>query len=127
MGRTVTQAGLGPARSACPSPPVRVAHVSTLAWELTVQEVWLRYLALGGNRDAFDIDGYLQGLLPLEKSEEHVLAVALNERLDEVHRSALIPLPTLPPVQPDGDARRGVIEDLLEQGPSRPRPTSRRN
>ena len=83
--------------------------------ELTVQDLWLRYLALGGNHDAFDIDGYLQGLLPLETSQERVLAVALNERLDEVHRAALLPLPTAPPPGADGDARRAVIDELLER------------
>jgi hypothetical protein len=98
----------------------RRCEAARIRGELTVQDVWLRYLALGGKRDAFDIDGYLQGLLPLEESEEHVLAVALNERLDEVHRSALIPLPFLPPARPDGDARRAVIEALLGRDPSEP-------
>jgi hypothetical protein len=90
--------------------------------ELTVQDLWLRYVALGGNRDAFDLDGYLHGLLPLGKFEEHVLAVALNERLDEVHRAALIPLPTLTHDRPDSAARRAVIDQLLERNPSPPRP-----
>ena len=100
----------------------RLCEAARVRGELTVQDVWLRYLALGGNREAFDIDGYLQGLLPLAKSEEHVLAVALNERLDEVHRSALIPLPTLTPHDGDGDARRAVIEELLGRDPSESQP-----
>ncbi|MCW2695238.1 MAG: hypothetical protein JWR62_323 [Modestobacter sp.] len=87
--------------------------------ELTVQDVWLRYLALSGNHDAFDIDGYLQGLLSLEASQELVLAVALNERLEEVHRAALVPLPTAPP-EANGDAGRAVIEELLGRDWSRP-------
>jgi hypothetical protein len=91
--------------------------------ELTVQDLWLRYLALGGNQGAFEIDGYLQGLLPLETSQEHVLAVALNERLDEVHRAVLLPLPTAPPPEADGDARRAVIDELLGRDWSRPRPS----
>jgi hypothetical protein len=91
--------------------------------ELTVQDLWLRYLALGGNQGAFEIDGYLQGLLPLETSQERVLAVALNERLDEVHRAALLPLPTAPPPEADSDARRVVIEELLGRDWSRPRPS----
>jgi hypothetical protein len=105
----------------------RLCEAARIRGELTVQDVWLRYLALGGNRDAFDIDGYLQGLLPLETSEEHVLAVALNERLGEVHRSALIPLPFFSPDQPDGDARRAVIEELLGRDPSRPWPPDQAN
>ncbi len=93
--------------------------------ELTVHDLWLRYLTLGGNHDAFDIDGYLQGLLSLEPSEEHVLAVALNERLEEVHRAALIPLPTARPHEVDGRVRRVVIEELLGRDPSGPRPSDR--
>ena len=103
----------------------RQCETARVRGELTVQVLWLRYLALGGNQDAFDIDGYLQGLLPLETSEEHVLAVALNERLEEVHRAALIPLPTAPPHEADGDARRVAIEALLGRAPSRPRPSDR--
>jgi hypothetical protein len=90
---------------------------------LTVQDLWLRYLALGGNHDAFDIDGYLQGLLPLETPQENVLAVALNERLEEVHRSALIPLPTGPSPEADSDALRAIVEELLGRDTSRARPS----
>jgi hypothetical protein len=103
----------------------RLCETARVRGELTIHDLWLRYLALGGNHDAFDIDGYLQGLLPLERSEAHVLAVALNERLDEVHRASLIPLPTAPPFEADSDARRAVIEELLGGDPSRPRPSDR--
>src|SRR4051812_12194944 len=103
----------------------RQCETARVRAELTVQDLWLRYLALGGNHDAFDIDGYLQGLLPLGTSEEHVLAVALNERLEEVHRAALIPLPTTLPHAADGDARRVVIDELLGRDPFRPRPSDR--
>jgi len=103
----------------------RQCETARVRGQLTVQDLWLRYLALGGNHDAFDLDGYLQGLLPLETSQEHVLAVALNERLDEVHRAALIPLPTAPPPEADGDALSAIIEELLGRDWSRPRPSDR--
>ncbi len=80
--------------------------------ELTLQELWLRYLALGGNVDAFDVDGYLQGLLPLDSLEQDILAVALNERLDEVYRAARIPIPTTGPDDAK-DVQRLLIKDLL--------------
>ena len=99
----------------------RQCETARVRGELTVQDLWLRYLALGGNHDAFDIDGYLQGLLPLETSEEHVLAVALNERLEEVHLAALIPLPTPWPAEADRDARQAILEELLGRDWSRPR------
>ena len=74
--------------------------------ELTVHELWLRYLALGGNGDVFDIDGYLQGLLPLDTLQQDILAVALNERLDEVYRAARIPLSTTRPDDAGDDLLR---------------------
>ena len=74
--------------------------------DLTVPELWLRYLALGGNGDAFDIDGYLQGLLPLDTLQQDILAVALNERLDEVYRAARIPLSTTRPDDAGNDVPR---------------------
>src|SRR3954453_5722481 len=101
----------------------RLCETARVRGELTVQDLWLRYLALGGNHHAFDLDGYLQGLLPLETSEEHVLAVALNERLDEVHRAALLPLPAAPWHEADDAARRAVIEELLGRDWSKPRPS----
>src|SRR3954453_21076768 len=103
----------------------RQCETARVRGQLTVQDLWLRYLALGGNHDAFDLDGYLQGLLPLETSEEHVLAVALNERLEEVPRGALIPPPPAPPHEADKEARRAVIEELLGRDPSSPRPCDR--
>src|SRR4051794_31420941 len=100
----------------------RQCETARVRGQITVQDLWLRYLALGGTHDAFDIDGYLQGLLPLETSEENVLAVALNERLEEVHRAALIPLPTVPSPEADDDDLRAIIEELLGRDPSRARP-----
>src|SRR3954451_9542597 len=101
----------------------RQCETARVRGELTVQDLWLRYLALGGNHDAFDIDGYLQGLLPLETSQEHVLAVALNERLEELHLAALLRLRPAPPPEVDGDAPRAVIEELLGRDWSRLRPS----
>ncbi|WNV77206.1 hypothetical protein [Geodermatophilus sp. DSM 44513] len=78
--------------------------------ELTVSELWLRYLSLGGNGDLFDLDGYLNGLLPLTSLNQNVLAVAVNEGLDEVYRAARVPLST---PAPDG-ALHDAIAALLD-------------
>jgi hypothetical protein len=88
--------------------------------ELGVHELWLRYVALGGSCDVFDVDGYLQGLLPLAPLEEVILAVALNERLDEVYRAARIPIPTAGSA-PGDDVLARVVEDLLQDAPSTPK------
>jgi hypothetical protein len=52
--------------------------------ELTVQELWLRYLALGGVVGPTEVDAYLNGLMPLSPLEHNILALAINERLREL-------------------------------------------
>lgn len=59
--------------------------------EWSVQHLWLDYLALGGTRDAFDLDAYLEGLMPLGAAEQDVLAVALNERLHDRYLAHRVP------------------------------------
>lgn len=87
--------------------------------ELTVQDLWLRYVALGGTGDAFDLDGYLQGLVPLEAFQQDVLAQTLNEALDDSYRSYRIPLSTSPPgdAHNDGAGGLGPIIDRLVGDP----------
>ncbi len=51
---------------------------------LDLGELWLRYVALGGNADQMELDGYLHGLVLLTPGEHNVLACAVNERLDEL-------------------------------------------
>ena len=89
--------------------------------ELTVQDLWLRYVALGGTGDAFDLDGYLQGLVPLETFQQDVLAQALNEALEDGYRSYRIPLSTPPPEHADDDRLSRLIDGLLEDQRPAPR------
>jgi len=87
--------------------------------ELTVQDLWLRYLALGGNGDAFDLDGYLQGLVPLDDFQQDILAQALNESLRDSYQAHSIPLSA--PAAVDGwddDRLRELMDRLLEHGSS---------
>ena len=82
--------------------------------DLTVQDLWLRYVALGGTGDAFDLDGYLQGLVPLDTFQQDVLAQALNEALRDLYQTYRIPLST--PAAVDGwddDRLRRLMEQLL--------------
>ncbi len=84
--------------------------------ELTVQDLWLRYVALGGTGDAFDLDGYLQGLMPLGTFQQDVLAQALNEALQDRYRADCVPLSNpLADADAEGDARRlgRVVDELL--------------
>ena len=87
--------------------------------ELTVQDLWLRYIGLGGTCDAFDVDGYLQGLMSLETCQQDVLAQTLNEALEDLYRAHRIPLATPTAVDDRDDDRvddrlRGLIEQLLQ-------------
>lgn len=84
--------------------------------ELTVHSLWLRYIALGGNGDAFDIDGYLQGLTPLEAVQQDVLAQALNEALEDDYHAHRVPLSEQPDAGRDDELER-VIDHLLRGWP----------
>jgi hypothetical protein len=52
--------------------------------QLTVEELWLRYFALGGDAGKVEIEAYLAGLMPLASLQHNILAHAINERLDEI-------------------------------------------
>ncbi|GAA1348793.1 PP2C family protein-serine/threonine phosphatase [Saccharothrix algeriensis] len=51
---------------------------------LTIDELWLRYFALGGDCGVIDIDAYVHGLGRLPPLQCDILAHAVNERLDEL-------------------------------------------
>jgi hypothetical protein len=89
--------------------------------ELSVRALWLRYVALGGTGDAFDVDGYLQGLVPLQTFQQDVLAQALNEALEDDYRSYCIPLSTLPSDDAGDDRLSGLVDELLHNQESAPR------
>ena len=76
---------------------------------LTVQDLWLRYVALTGACDVLDLDGYLHGLIPLDVEQQDVLAQALNEALDDSYRAHRIPLSAPRPAQVlDGGLQRVI-------------------
>src|SRR3978361_417733 len=82
--------------------------------ELTVGDLWLRYLALGGTNDAFDVDGYLQGLIPLDTFQQSVLAHSVNEGLTASYARYRIPLDQSPPASGSDEAHlRALITQLL--------------
>lgn len=59
--------------------------------ELTVPQLWVQYLALGGVMDQFAIDAYLSGVALLPLDQQDVLANAVNERLDDLCQAAKVP------------------------------------
>jgi hypothetical protein len=82
--------------------------------ELTVQDLWLRYVALGGTGDAFDLDGYLQGLVSLETFQQDVLAQALNEALEDGYRAYVVPLSIREYGERGSAQLRPLIDALLD-------------
>jgi hypothetical protein len=62
--------------------------------ELTVDDLWLRYMALGGTGAVFDLDGYLQGVILLQVGQQDVVAQALNEALQDWYHENLLPMST---------------------------------
>ena len=52
--------------------------------ELTMEQLWLRYFALGGDAGLMEVDAHLHGLMPLPALQRDILAHAINERLDEL-------------------------------------------
>jgi hypothetical protein len=52
--------------------------------ELSLEQLWMRYFALGGTADLMEIDAHLAGLTELPPGQQDMLAHAVNERLDEL-------------------------------------------
>ena len=84
----------------------------------TVQQLWVGYLAVGGSRDAFDIEAYLNGLGPLSDDQQDILANAVNERLDDLYRAACVPYLTTLTLEPcEGQDPLAIIDKLLGTRP----------
>jgi hypothetical protein len=78
---------------------------------LTVDQLWLRYFALGGIAGRVEVEAYLSGLMPLPALQRDMLAHAVNERLDELAWPRRVPYNrTIRPVRPD----RGPLAALVE-------------
>jgi len=58
---------------------------------LTVPQLWMRFLALGGMADPGQLGEYLRGDRPLPEVQADLLAQAVNERLDELLNSRRAP------------------------------------
>ena len=54
--------------------------------EMSHDELWYRYFALGGMATAVEVEAYLFGALIPTSHDRDILAVALNERFAELGR-----------------------------------------
>ena len=50
---------------------------------LTLEQLWIRYFALGGDAGLLELDAHIHGVARLSGPQQDVLAHALNERLNE--------------------------------------------
>jgi hypothetical protein len=77
---------------ASPEERQRSALLAALAHTgLTLEDLWMRYFALGGDADLMDIEAHLSGLNDLSALQRDILAHALNERLDELITQHRVP------------------------------------
>jgi hypothetical protein len=89
--------------------------------DLTLEQLWTRYFALGGDADLIDVDAHLAGLVRLPAGDRDMLAHAVNERLDEVIAAHRVPyswpvrqsLPTTGPLA-------ALVELLMSAGAAPP-------
>lgn len=63
----------------------RQTRVALERAQLTADELWLRCFALGGTVGPADLAAYLDGDLSLDDTEADRVALAVNERLDDLH------------------------------------------
>ncbi len=59
--------------------------------DLTLEQLWMRYFALGGTADLTEVDAYLNGLAALPDHQSDLIAHAVNERLDELFTRHRVP------------------------------------
>lgn len=49
-----------------------------------MQDLWLYYFSVGGNLELYELDAYLHGLYPLPVEERNIIALAVNEMIDDL-------------------------------------------
>ena len=76
---------MAPADGTSPEEEHRLALNAALEHtDLTLEQLWTRYFALGGEADLVEVEAHLAGLVLLPAAQRDVLAHAVNERLDEL-------------------------------------------
>ncbi|MEX5720350.1 PP2C family protein-serine/threonine phosphatase [Geodermatophilus maliterrae] len=88
--------------------------------DLTVEQLWTRYFGYGGNADLIDVEAHLTGLVRLPDVDGDLLAVAVNERLDELSAARRVPYTRLlRPPRPTTGPLAALLE-LLESARTSP-------
>lgn len=58
---------------------------------LSIGEVWVHYLSMGGWVDEYEVTAYLHGLMQLDDLNRDMIAQSVNELYDDVCRSPRAP------------------------------------
>ena len=74
--------------------PIDVLEQARLDARLTMVELWVRYFGVGGMCSAFEIEAILCGALVGCTLDRELLALALNERFQELGLDQAVPSPT---------------------------------
>jgi Stage II sporulation protein E (SpoIIE) len=82
--------------------------------ELTLEQLWLRYFALGGVAGLVEVEAYLHGLVPLPALQRDILAHAVNERLDELTWQHRVPYSRVLREGPGAQGPLAALVTLLE-------------
>lgn len=90
----------------------RLRHGQRTA-ELTLEQLWLRYFAVGGDVGLVELEAYLAGLVPLPSRQLDLLAQAVNEALDDLLHAARIPYSHAAAGTPDAAAALSASAALL--------------
>ena len=64
--------------------PVDVLENARQEVGLSVDELWMRYFALGGMSTELEVEAFLYGALIAVAHDRDIIAVALNERYSEL-------------------------------------------
>jgi hypothetical protein len=72
-------------------PDARVIETARQHAELSVDDLWIRCMGLGGVLSRPDLEAFLQGDSPLNVQEYNVLAQALNERFMDRDQDSPVP------------------------------------
>ncbi len=80
---------------------------------MTSDQLWLRYFALGGVAGPEEVNAFLEGRADLPGQQQDCLAVAINERLDELTWRHRVPYADKERDRRDDAGPLGALTDLL--------------
>jgi hypothetical protein len=111
----------GPDRARPDDPQDAALATAVRRADLTLEQLWTRYFALGGDADLMDVDAHLAGLVRLPPGERDVLAHAVNERLDEVIGANRVPYSRpVRQTRPTSGPLAALVELLMSAGSAPP-------